>query len=123
MIPHLLENSKSDDLLYRGIDLHNDITFKTNANKNILMTKLGDTIKVKIPTSLRDISDYSKQLDFAHEFGEYNISLQIVDEIYYNAANLNAITQETKSAYLYSDVCYLDEKSKIEYVKNIDKFN
>ena len=22
MIPHLLENSKNDDLLYRGIDLH-----------------------------------------------------------------------------------------------------
>ena len=40
MIPHLLENSKSDDLLYRGIDLHNDITFKTNANKNIFMKKL-----------------------------------------------------------------------------------
>ena len=36
MISHLLENSKSDDLLYRGIDLHNDITFETNANKNIL---------------------------------------------------------------------------------------
>ena len=24
MIPHLLENSKNDDLLYRGIDLHNN---------------------------------------------------------------------------------------------------
>ena len=34
MIPHLLENSKSDDLLYRGIDLHNKITFETNTNKN-----------------------------------------------------------------------------------------
>ena len=36
MIPHLLENSKNDDLLYKGIDLHNDITFETNANKKIL---------------------------------------------------------------------------------------
>ena len=36
IIPHLLENSKSDYLLYRGIDLHNNITFNTNANKNIL---------------------------------------------------------------------------------------
>ena len=26
MIPHLLENSKSDDLLYRGIDLHDKVT-------------------------------------------------------------------------------------------------
>ena len=36
MIPHLLENSKSDDLLYRGIDLHNDVAFGINANENIL---------------------------------------------------------------------------------------
>ena len=75
MIPHLLENSKNDDFLYRGIDLHNDITFKTNANKNNIMTKVGDTVKVKIPIFLRDISDYFRQLDFPHEFGEYNISL------------------------------------------------
>ena len=27
MIPHLLENSKSDDLLYRGINLHNNVTY------------------------------------------------------------------------------------------------
>ena len=44
MIPHLLENSKNDDLLYRGIYLYNDVVFRTNANKNIFMTKVGDTI-------------------------------------------------------------------------------
>ena len=33
------------------------------------------------------------------------------------------ITQEIKSAYLYTDVCYLDEKNKIDYIKNISKFN
>ena len=27
IIPHLLENSKNDDLLYRGIDLHKDVAF------------------------------------------------------------------------------------------------
>ena len=36
MIPHLLENSKNDDLLYRGIDLHNNVTFNANTNKKIL---------------------------------------------------------------------------------------
>ena len=121
MIPHLLENSKNDDLLYRGIDLHNDITFKTNANKNIFMTKVGDTIKVKFPIFLRDISDYFRQLDFPHEFGEYNISLQIVDQIYYNAADMGNIIQEIKSAYLYTEVCYSDEKNKIDYIKKINK--
>ena len=123
MIPHLLENSKSDDLLYRGIDLHNNITFGSNANKNTFMAKVGDTIKVKIPIFLRDISDYFRQLDFAHEFGEYNISVQIVDQIYYNAADMGAISQEIKSAYLYTDVCYLNEKNKIDYIKNINEFN
>ena len=29
MIPHLLENSKNDDLLYRGIDLHNKLLIQT----------------------------------------------------------------------------------------------
>ena len=123
MITHLLENSKNDDLLYRGIDIHDSITFGSNANKNSFMIKIGDTIKVKIPISLRDISDYFRQLDFAHEFGEYNISLQIVDQIYYLKANMGNITQEIKSAYLYTDVCYLDVKNKIDYIKNINKFN
>ena len=35
IIPHLLENSKSDDLLYRAIDLHDNVTFATNTNKNV----------------------------------------------------------------------------------------
>ena len=39
MIPHLLEHSKTDDLLYRGIDLHDSITFKSNANKHVFMEK------------------------------------------------------------------------------------
>ena len=123
MISHLLENSKNDDLLYRGIDLHNDITFSANENKDIFMTKVNDTILVKVPTFLRDISDYFRQLDFAHEFGEYNISLQVVDQIYYNATDMGAITQTIKSAISYTDVCYLDEKNRIDYIKNINKFN
>ena len=36
---------------------------------------------------------------------------------------MGAITQTMKSAILYTDVCYLDEKNKIDYIKNIDKFN
>ena len=36
IIPHLRENSKNEDMLYRSIDVHNDDTFKTNTNKKIL---------------------------------------------------------------------------------------
>ena len=86
------------------------------------MIKVGDTIKVKIPIFLRDISDYFRQLDIPHEFVEYNISLQIVDQIYYLNSNMGNVTQKIKSAYLYTDVCYLDEKNKIDYIKNINKF-
>ena len=31
--------------------------------------------------------------------------------------------QTIKSAYLYTDVCYLDEKTNLDYLKNINKFN
>ena len=58
IIPHLLENSKSDDLLYRAIDLHDNVTFATNANKNIFISNAGDTVTVKVPIYLKDISDY-----------------------------------------------------------------
>ena len=36
IIPHLLENSEINNLLYRGIDLHDNVTFNTNANKTFL---------------------------------------------------------------------------------------
>ena len=116
MIPHLLVNSKSDDLLFRGIDLHNNVTFNTNTNKKIFITNANDTVAVKIPIYLKDISDYFRQLNFPLEFCEYNISIQIVDEIHYKAANMNIKSQNIKSAYLYTDVCYLDEKNNIDYI-------
>ena len=123
MIPHLLENSKSDDLLYRGIDLHDKVTFETNTNRYIFITNQGDTVQVKIPIYLKDISDYFRQLNFPLEFCEYNISIQVVDEIYYKTVAMNIESQTIKSAYLFTDVCYLDEKTNLDYLKNINKFD
>ena len=123
IIPHLLENSKSDDLLYRGIDLHNDIDFKTNTNKNIFISKAGDIVTVKVPIYLKDISDYFRQLTLPLEFCDYDISIQVVDEIYYKTAAMNIESQTIKSAYLFTDICYLDEKTNLDYLKNINKFN
>ena len=122
MIPHLLENSKNDDLLYRAIDLHDDVAFKTNTNKNIFISNTGDTVTVKVPIYLKDISDYFRQLTFPLEFCDYNISIQVVDEIYYNN-NKEIESQTIKSAYLFTDICYLDEKTNLDYLKNINKFN
>ena len=123
IIPHLLESSKNDDLLYRGIDLHDDVTFKTNTNKNNFITNTNDTVTVKVPTYLKDISDYFRQLNFPLQFCKYNISIQVVDEIYYKTTAMNIESQTIKSAYLFTDVCYLDEKNNLDYLKNINKFN
>ena len=123
MIPHLLENSNNDNLLYRCIDLHDNVTFKKNTNKEVFITNVNDTVTVKVPIYLKDISDYFRQLNFPLEFCEYNISVQIIDEIYYKAANINIESQTIKSAYLFTDVCYSDEKSNLDYLKNINKFN
>ena len=106
----LLENSKNDDLLYRAIDLHKNVVFNTNTNKNIFITNQGDTLTVKVPIYLKDISDYFRQLTFPLEFCEYNISIQVVNEIYYKTAAMNIESQTIKSAYLFTDLCYLDEK-------------
>ena len=122
IIPHLLENSKND-LLYRGIDLHNKVTFETNTNKNVFISNAGDTVTVKIPIYLKDIPDYFRQLTFPLEFCEYNISIQVVDEIYYKTTVMNIESQTIKSAYLFTDICYLDEKTNLDYLKNINKFN
>ena len=122
MIPHLLENSKNDDLLYRAIDLHDDVAFRTNTNKNIFISNTGDTVTVKVPIYLKDISDYFRHLTFPLEFCDYNISIQVVDEIYYNN-NKEIESQTIKSAYLFTDICYLDEKTNLDYLKNINKFN
>ena len=105
-----LKIQKNDDLLYRGIDFHNNITFNTNTNKNIFISNNNDIVTVKVPIYLKDISDYFRQLTFPLEFCDYNISIQVVDEIYYKTDAMNIESQTIKTAYLYTDVCYLDEK-------------
>ena len=73
---------KNDDLLFRGIDFHDNVTFNTNTNKKIFIANANDIVTVKIPICLKDISDYFRQLNFPLEFCECNISIQTVDEIY-----------------------------------------
>ena len=123
VIPHLLENSKNDDLLYRAIDLHDKVTFETNTDKNVFISNTGDTVTVKIPIYLKDISDYFRQLTFPLEFCDYDISIQVVDEIYYKTPAMNIESQSIKAAYLFTDICYLDEKTNLDYLKNFNKFN
>ena len=106
IIPHLLENSKNDDLLYRAIDLHESVAFKTNTNKDIFITNANDTVTVTVPIYLKDISDYFRQLSFPLEFCDYNISIQVVDEIYYKVDTMN-ITGQTIKKRLFIYRCLL----------------
>ena len=110
-------------MLYRGIDLHDKVTFDTNENKNIFIKNANDTVTVKVPIYLKDISDYFRQLNFRLEFCDYNLSIQVVDEIYYKTTAMNIESQTIKSAYLFTDVCYLDGKTNLHYLKIINKFN
>ena len=119
-------------MLYRGIDLHDKVTFETNTNKNIFISNTGDTVTVKVPIYLKDISDYFRQLNFPLEFCEYNISIQVVDEIYYKkTTTMNILSQIIKSAYLFTDVCYsrvayIYVRSRAKYLKfrtTTSKFN
>ena len=45
-----------------------------------------------------------------------------MDEIYYKDAEITITSQIIKSAYLYTDICYLGEKNNIDYIKNLNKF-
>ena len=106
-------------MLYRGIDLHNNVTFSTNKNKEVFISNAGDTVTVKVPIYLKDISDYFRQLNFPLEFCEFNISIQVVNE----TAAMNMESQTIKSAYLFTNACYLDEKNNLDCLKNINEFN
>ena len=39
IINHILENSKSDNLIYRSIDIHSNVVKYNDTNKDIFMTK------------------------------------------------------------------------------------
>ena len=40
IINHILENSKNDDLIYRNIDIHQNVVKCNDTNKDIFMTKM-----------------------------------------------------------------------------------
>ena len=55
IINHILENSKNDDLIYRNIDIHSNAVKYNDTNKDIFMTKNGDTMRVVCNVFLKNI--------------------------------------------------------------------
>ena len=121
VINHLLENSKNDDLIYRNIDIHQNTVKYNDTNKDIFLTKNGDTMQVTCNVFLKDISNFFKNLNIPLEFAEFNLTLKLVDQIY--VTDQDNVTQSLVSSHLYVDRVILDEIEKIEFLKNHNNFN
>ena len=121
LINHLLENSKNDDLIYRNIDIHTGVVKYNDTNKDIFLTKNGDTMRVTCNVFLKDISNFFKNLNMPLKFSEFNITLRLVDQIY--VTDQDNTTQTLVSASLYVDQIELHEMEEIEFVKNYNNFD
>ena len=121
IINHLLENSKNDNLIYRNIDIHQNTVKYNDTNKDVFLTKNGDTMTVVCNVFLKDVSNFFKNLNIPLEFAEFNLTLKLVDQIY--VTDQDNVTQTLVSSHLYVDRVILDELEKIEYLKNHNNFN
>ena len=101
IINHILENSKNDDLIYRNIDIHSGVVKYNDTNKDIFLTKNGDTMRIVYNVFLKDISNFFKNLNVPLEFAEFNLTLQLVDQIY--VTDQDNVTQTLVSSHLYVD--------------------
>ena len=120
IINHILENSKNDDLIYRNIDIHQNVVKYNDTDKDIFLTKNGDTMRVTCNVFLKDISNFFKNLNIPLKFAEFNLTLKLV-EIY--VTDQDNVTQTLVSSHLYVDRVTLDEIEKLEYLKNHNNFN
>ena len=121
LINHILENSKNDNLIYRNMDIHQNVVKHNDTNKDIFLTKNGDTMQVTCNVFLKDISNFFKNLNIPLEFAEFNLILKLVDEIY--VTDQDNVSQTLVSSHLYVDRVILDELEKIEYMKNHNNFD
>ena len=123
IINHLLENSKTDDLIYRNIDIHAGVVKYDDTNKDIFLTKNGDTMRVTCNVFLKDISNFFKNLHMPLKFSEFNITLRLVDQIYVTDQAIYVTTQTLVSANLYIDQATLHKMEEIQFVKNYNNFD
>ena len=121
IINHILENSKLDNLIYRNMDIHQNVIKYNDNDKDIFLTKNGDTMQIICNVFLKDISNFFKNLNIPQEFAEFNLTLKLVDEIY--VTDQENLTQTLVSSHLYVDRVILDEIEKLEYLKNHNNFN
>ena len=121
IINHLLENSRNDNLIYRNINIHTGDVKYDDTNKDIFLTKNGDTMRVVCNVFLKDISNFFKNLHMPLMFSEFNLTLKLVDSVY--VTDQGNTTQTLASANLYVDQIELHEMEEIQFVKNYNNFD
>ena len=92
-----------------------------DTNKDIFLTKNGDTMRVVCNVFLKDISNFFKNLNMPLKFSEFNLTLKLVDQIY--VTDQDNTTQSLVSANLYVDQIELHEMEEIQFVKNNNNFD
>ena len=116
IINHILENSKNDDLIYRNIDIHQNVVKYNDTDKDMFLTKNSDTMRVTCNIFLKDISNFFKNLNIPLEFAEFNVTLKLVDQIY--VTDQDNVTQTLVSSHLYVDRVILHEVEKLDFKKS-----
>ena len=108
-------------MIYRNIDIHSNVVKYDDTNKDIFLTKNGDTMRVFCNVFLKDISNFLKNLHMPLIFSEFNLTLKLVDQIY--VTDQVNTTQTLVSANLYVDQVILHEMEEIQFVKNHNNFD
>ena len=121
IINHLLQNSESDNLIYRTINVHENVIKYNDTSKDIFLTKNGDKMRVISNVFLRDISNFFKNLNIPLEFAEFNLTLKLADQIY--VTDQNNTTQTLVSSRLYVDQVVLHEIERLEFLKYHNNFD
>ena len=121
IINHLLENGKNDDLIYRNMDIHTDVVKYNDTKKDEFLTKNGDTMRVVCNVFLKDINNIFKNLHIPLMFSQFNLTLELVDQIY--VTDQVNTSQTLVSANLYVDQVVLHEIEEIQFVKNRNNFD
>ena len=75
---HLLENNKNDDLTFRNMYIHTDVVKYNDTNKDVFLTKNGDTMRVVCNVFLKDISNFFKNLHMLLKLAEFNITFKLI---------------------------------------------
>ena len=121
IINHLLENGKNDDLTYRDINIHTDVVNYNDTNKDVFLTKNGDTMRVVCNVFLKDISSFFKNLHIPFIFSEFSLTLKLVDSIYVtDQANTS---QTLVNSHLYVDQVVLHELEETQFIKNYNNYD